>query len=236
MIGRSQLDQITSARVVRSLVLAALSSHTADAIIETGMRVETLVEKFRRIHPDQVPTEELSGGLLNMGVTVVPVNDWELARHLECTVEAMRALRAQFDDVSPLLAYVAVMALRAEPPDWLHDALPVIVLESNAAQEIRAQELREAIERLRPLADHGQRFTAKKPGSLGPVAKRVKAHMQKNPRAKADQVWSALKKTPPKDHEFMESERFGRYIECGAKTVMEWPRFRNLVSEHRPKE
>lgn len=153
MIGRAWMDQITSARVARALVFAALPSHTADAIVEIGLRVESLVAEYRRDHPDQVPAKEHSGGLLKMGVKVVQVNDWELAQHLECTVEAMWSMRAQFGGASPLLAYVAVMALRAEPPHWLHDALPVIVLESNAMQDIRAQELREAVDRLQPLAD-----------------------------------------------------------------------------------
>lgn len=81
----------------------------------------------------------------------------------------------------------------------------------------------------------GEKFTSgRQPGTLGPVAKRIKAHMNKNPLAKPDEVWTALKKSPPKGLSFMESDRFGRYIERGCKTIMKWRRFENLVSVHRP--
>ena len=70
--------------------------------------------------------------------------------------------------------------------------------------------------------------------TLGPVAKKIKAYLLKNPLAKPDEVWAALKKSPPRGYAFMETERFGKYIEKGNKTAMQWGRFRNLVSIHRP--
>lgn len=87
-----------------------------------------------------------------------------------------------------------------------------------------------------PLARKGSQFPPGKPkGSIGPVAKKIKAYLAKHPEAKPPEVWDNLKNSPPKDHVFMESTKLGKYIEKGPETVMEWRRFCNLVSEHRPK-
>jgi hypothetical protein len=109
--------------------------------------------------------------------------------------------------------------------------------EAHAAELLRAciwaQELGDVPEFANMQA--GEKFkSGRQPGKLGPVAKKIQAYMKKNPRAKPAEVWAVLKKSPPKGFEFMESDRFGKYIEHGCITVMNWPRFRNLVSEHRP--
>lgn len=83
----------------------------------------------------------------------------------------------------------------------------------------------------------GEKFSGGKPkGAIGPVARKIKAYLQKNPSHKADAVWQALGKKPPTGMTFMETRSLGRYIEKGAEQIMEWKRFQNLVSEHRPKK
>lgn len=235
MIGRTWADQFATRIVARALVLSALPKHTPTSIIETGLRVTALLANFRRDH--HVPERTMVGGLLSTGPLVVPFNDWELARHLQLTShKSMKELTRQFAGDSPLLALAAIAASCDEAPGWLHEALPELAHMSNAAQEVRVRKLGDAINSLQPLADHGERFTARKPGSLSPIAKKIKAYMGKHPTAKAIEVWAALKKSPPKGYLFRDTEKFGRYIERGADTVMKWPRFGNLVSEHRPKK
>ncbi|CAN5390728.1 hypothetical protein BH11PSE11_BH11PSE11_12340 [soil metagenome] len=87
------------------------------------------------------------------------------------------------------------------------------------------------------LANKGAKLNGgREKGALGPVAKKVKTYLSKRPAASPIEVWNALRQAPPKNHVFMESPKLGKYIEKGAHTVMEWPRFRNIVSEHRPKK
>jgi hypothetical protein len=87
-----------------------------------------------------------------------------------------------------------------------------------------------------PLVSLGRKFTTgRKPGRLSPVAKRIKAYLLKHPEAKSLDVWKALAAAPPRGYDFRDNF-IGRYIEVGAETVMVYPRFRNLVSEHRPKQ
>ena len=136
-----------------------------------------------------------------------------------------------------LMAYLAVVSLPSN--EWplreigWEKALQYAVTESS----VKTHQLQDAVTKLGPLAAHGKLFTEnRKAGKRGPVAVKVKAYMVKHPKAKSVEVWDALKKAPPKGHDFRESSKLGRYIEKGAETVMGWPRFRNLVSEHRPKK
>lgn len=83
----------------------------------------------------------------------------------------------------------------------------------------------------------GAKFKPGKPkGAIGLVAEKIKAYLAKHPEAKPPEVWDALKKSPPKKHSFMDTAKLGKYIENDGIPVMEWRRFCNLVSEHRPKE
>ena len=116
----------------------------------------------------------------------------------------------------------------------LHDHTPA---EKEAADLLRSCVAADVFGDVPEFADMqlGKKFSnGRKLGTRGPVSKKIKAYMSKNPLAKADEVWAALKKSPPKGLAFMESDRFGRYIEKGCKTVMRWGRFGNLVTEHRP--
>lgn len=83
----------------------------------------------------------------------------------------------------------------------------------------------------------GDKFSKGKPkGSLGQVAKKIKEYLKKHPKAKPKEVWDALQKAPPKGFSFKETDRLGRYIEEDDRPAMEYRRFQNLVSEHRPKQ
>ena len=145
----------------------------------------------------------------------------------------MLTIAERGNGVPPLLAYIAVASLESPLGRYFDEgaALDFLVFRSLA----ETKKTRDEIAVLKPLAEHGQKFAVnRKVGHLGPVAKTIKAFMVKQPDATAVQVWNALKARPPKGYAFMEN-RQGKYIEKGPKTVMQWDRFANLVSEHRPK-
>lgn len=82
----------------------------------------------------------------------------------------------------------------------------------------------------------GEKFNPGRPkGAIGPVARKIKAYLKKHPKAKAKEVWDALQEAPPKGFSFKKTARLGRYIEEDGRPAMEYPRFQNLVWEHRPK-
>jgi len=91
---------------------------------------------------------------------------------------------------------------------------------------------------LRPYAEHGKRFRENetREGKLGPIAKRIRSYLTASPRASVDEVWKALEKRPGKF--YYRENSIGRYIEDykTGRGIMKWGRFRNLVSEHRPKK
>ncbi len=88
---------------------------------------------------------------------------------------------------------------------------------------------------LAPDAEHGRKFTGRKPGAVNPITKQVAAYLKKHPTASAIEVWDALAKSP-KGYRLIDSENLGRYIEKGAVLCMEWKRFQNVVTEQRPAE
>jgi len=234
MFGMSRATVIQG---VNAISMQALERHAANEIVLVSMAVEKLLSDYRRDHPDKVPTKP-STGLLGDGMRF-SISDFELALQLAGEMHpVMMKLERSAGGVPPLMAYLAVASLpSAKWPDIGWDsALRYAVAESGVRLQ-RTQQLQDAVSELGPLAAHGKLFIEnKKSGMLGPVAVKVKAYMMKHPKAKSVEVWDALKKVPPKGHDFRESSRLGRYIEKGAETVMEWPRFRNLVSVHRPKK
>ena len=234
MFGMSRTINI---QAVNAISMQALERHAANEIVLVRMAVEKLLSDFRRDHPDKVPTKP-STGLLGDDMRF-SISDFELARQLVAEMHpVMKALERSAGGIPPLMAYLAVASLSsAKWPDIGWDsALQYAVTESSARVQM-TQKLEDAVIKLGPLAAHGKLFIEnKKVGVLGPVAVKVKAYMAKHPKAKSVEVWGALKKSPPKGHDFRESSKFGRYIEKGAETVTEWPRFRNLVSEHRLKK
>ena len=67
------------------------------------------------------------------------------------------------------------------------------------------------------------------------MAKLIKRYLERHPTASTEEVWQKMKSKPLRGLDFMEA-RGERYVERGAKQVMGWRRFSNLVSEHRPKK
>lgn len=81
---------------------------------------------------------------------------------------------------------------------------------------------------------HGKKFPGRKPGSIGPVRKFIRARLAKNHAATNEELWAAIKAKPPKSWTPMESTRLGRYIEGpNAGDNVGWARFCNIASEER---
>jgi hypothetical protein len=121
---------------------------------------------------------------------------------------------------------------------------------STALTTFKPPQVREQLEAVEPLffkievltklvkpAKHGQKFTGRKEGSIGPVRKFLRSYMAKNPKAKAAQAWAAIKMKPPKgvavDDAFVLKDR--RITTEGAKPTS-YLQFQNIVSEERPKK
>ena len=60
---------------------------------------------------------------------------------------------------------------------------------------------------------HGRKFPGRKPGSIGPVRKFIRARLAKNSNPTNGELWDAISKRPPKGWTVMDSPRLGRYIE-----------------------
>ncbi len=60
---------------------------------------------------------------------------------------------------------------------------------------------------------HGRKFPGRKPGSIGPVRKFIRARLAKNSNATNKELWAAIKAKPPKGWIPMDTTKFGRYIE-----------------------
>lgn len=229
---------------IRQIADRLLEGFYKAQIIETGCNVIRVLEDFKKQHPDKIPTKRV-GGLLDMGP--FPINDFELALHLvgsnnpAMTEAVMRAERLPAL-IAYLETYLEILGNNSKLPDesWLESALSYAILARTIEGDVAKlwnQYLQKDVEELRPLAKTGQKFiNGRKPAALGPVAKKVKAYLQKNPKAKPLDVWSALAKSPPSGLTFMDTSSLGRYVEKGSQTVMEWRRFQNLVSKHRPKK
>lgn len=228
---------------IRRIAARLLEGFSTAQIIETGCNVIRVLEDVKKQHPDKIPTKQV-GGLLDMGP--FPINDFELALHLVGSNNpAMTEIIESANGLPALIAYLEtyleILGNNTKLPDesWLESALSYAILAQKFEGDVAKlfnQDLKKDVEELRPLAKTGQKFVnGRKPAALGPVAKKVKAYLQKNPKAKPLDVWCALAKSPPSGLTFMDTARLGRYVEKGSETVMEWRRFQNLVSEHRPK-
>jgi len=60
---------------------------------------------------------------------------------------------------------------------------------------------------------HGKKFPGRKPGSIGPVRKFIRARLAKNHAATNEELWDAIKAKPPKGWMPMDTTKFGRYID-----------------------
>ena len=228
------VSEETGLAAIRTISCEVLREYPTDEVAYAGVALQWLLADFRRDHSDQVPMRP-DTGLLRIGPT--PFNDFELAQHLERTANpAMVRLQKTVGRVPCLMAYMLVVATDAhnERNLGVDAALRYAVDEASVRLET-TRRLQKIAKSLEPLAAHGKLFIeGRKLGTPGPIAKRIKAHLVKYPTSSAREVWAALKKSPPTGFAFMETTKLGWYIEKGARTVMEWRRFQNLVSEHRP--
>ena len=73
----------------------------------------------------------------------------------------------------------------------------------------------------------------RKPGTAGPIRLAVRRYLKRNPDARNEEIWTALREKPPRGWAFMDNT-LGRYIEAPSGTEgMEYRRFINVCSEER---
>ena len=84
-------------------------------------------------------------------------------------------------------------------------------------------------------AAHGENFTGKKKGAVGPIRKAIAKALKEHPAIKSPEIWDKLKDKPPRGWAFYDN-RQGKYIEGPhASQGMEYRRFCNICSEERKK-
>lgn len=239
-LGSYSFNALTT---IRGIAFRAVEHFTTAQTADTGIKVIRLLETFKAKHPDKIPTKPGSG-LLDMGP--LPLNDFELARHLIDTNDpAMAKIIKGASGVPVLLAYLAIITSGSNLPEehLLESALPFAVaslaVESEAAKRWN-KNLQTEIERLVPLANKGAKFEGKKLGALGPLAKAVRQHLKKHLFDSPKSIWIALSGKPPKGLTFCDN-RAGKYVEYDKRTFKgnlkntAYGRFRNTVSEQRKK-
>lgn len=228
---------------IQGIAFRLLEPFTTEQIIDAGFKVIRLVDTFKAKHPDKIPTKP-GGGLLNFGEPV-QVNDFDLAQHLvNANYPAMAKLQKSAKGLPVLIAYLATIANAKDLPEehLLESALPFAVASLTVEGEIAKrwnQNLQTEIERLAPLAHTGAKFKAgRKPDSLSPLAKAVRAHLKKSIDSSAKEVWFALSKKPPKGLSFRDNHA-GKYVEYDKRTGAGnlkntgYLRFATIVSEQR---
>lgn len=82
----------------------------------------------------------------------------------------------------------------------------------------------------------GEKFRqGRKKGSFSPIRSAIAHLLRKQRELPVLKIWEMLAADPPRDHVFRDTPRTGKYIEVesSGRSVMEWRRFQNLVSEVR---
>jgi len=93
----------------------------------------------------------------------------------------------------------------------------------------------EAAARLRPMAEHGQKFQGGKPNSGGPIRKAIARLLAKNPALTNPELWAEIKRKPPRGFEVIDSGR-SKFIDGPPQSKgMEYRRFCNVCAEERKK-
>lgn len=96
-------------------------------------------------------------------------------------------------------------------------------------------EAAEAAAMLRPLAEHGKKFSGRKPNSGGPIRKAVARLLKAQPALKNPELWAQIKKSPPRGFSVVDNTR-RKFIDGPHQADgMEYPRFCNVCSEERKK-
>ena len=85
------------------------------------------------------------------------------------------------------------------------------------------------------MAEHGQKFTGKKPNSGGPIRKAIARLLAKNPALSNPELWAEIKDKPPRGFSVIDrgSEKF--IDGPTAQNGMEYRRFCNVCGEERRK-
>ena len=115
---------------IQGITSHLLARFTTEQIVKSFSGVAKVLGDFKQYHPDQVPTYESGGGLLDGPIRKVPVRDFELARHLIDTNHSdMAKVVNESEGVPVLMAYLAVITSNRDLPDefLLTSALPYAV-------------------------------------------------------------------------------------------------------------
>lgn len=157
---------------------------------------------------------------------VVTVEDLE--RLHQATVQQRRAqLRERY-------AYLNGAILEAEAAGDAAAAHELTVLRGFVVRDAGILDRDEAVRTLKPKALVGEKFTqGRKPGSASPLRLAVRRIVKRNPKAKAAEVWAALKAKPPRGIVFHDEWGGDRYVKTEGHGRTEYRRFLNIVSEER---
>lgn len=121
---------------IQGITSHLLTRFTRDQIVKSFLGVAKVIADFKLNHPDKVPTWRSGGGLLDVDVGPIPINDFELAQHLIGTSDPeMAKVINESEGVPVLIAYLEVIAnSRVLPNEFLlTSALPYAVLERTVA-------------------------------------------------------------------------------------------------------
>ncbi len=197
-------------QAIQGIAFRTLGKYTTAEIVDVGMKVIQLVERFKEQHPDKVVKQVISGGLLSDGSSyTAQLNDFEIAQNLVfANSPEMQELTAGAKGLPELMAYLSVITIGKELPteSLLESALPFAVaslsLESSVAKRW-SESLETEVARLAPLASTGLKFKGGKPkGAFGPVATAVRKRLLKNSKENPNEIWQALSMKPPKGMTF----------------------------------
>ena len=152
-------------RAIQEIAFRSLEKFASTQIVQTGLRVSSLLADYRASSPDKIP-KSASFGLIDLNLDA---DDFELALHLVRTNEpSMSKIVRDAKGMPVLIAYLSVLVNSTElPPDHiLESALPFAV-ESLSADGYVAerwnQMLQTEIARLAQLASTGLKFKGGKP-------------------------------------------------------------------------
>ena len=212
--------------VVLALTLEGCKGRDSAELVRVGFEVKRAIAEYRTVHGErQIPDPGCPSIEESVGYS-----DFEIARRLDF-VPLLAKVQAKAQQIDAMLAYILI-ALTSKDVYFPEEIALDFLVHSRL---VESRQVMQEIARLQPIAAHGEvSLKNRKQGRLKPVNAMVKGYLSKNPEASAEMVWNALKAKPPRGHSFCDN-RIGRYIEKDAKTIMEWPRFKNVVSEHRPK-
>jgi len=126
-------------------------------------------------------------------------------------------------------------AIAASPPaaEFIQIMLD---LASDAISARDAETALRPLDGLMPLGELGAAFKqGRKRGSVSELRLAVRRVLKRRPKATAAEVWKALKAKPPRGITLHDRWGERRYIKTDGKPDTGYARFRNIVSEERPK-